>query len=385
MSERFSSPQRVGSGEDTMVAFLLLVGIAIGSGWFLWYKYHPQIATWVIAAQHWQMLVIAHVTNRYEVLDRQALALDPSAVTAKTLYRLCHLVGLFYRVPAGVLTGALAVLCLVANAPSRFTKVLDLDSLMKVQAKVFRTTAAFVDRGLRPVAMAKGEPRPLDAALHGKEWVNRYARKPDGSYDGDAALRELTRQLGPVWRGAPNAPEVVRCLLAAFALHAARDRDAALAFLGDFSEAMTPRQKEGPAGPEASVPVPPHIVAAADVILRRPDLRPYLVLADRHGFTAPAVMTVLHEARRRAGVLAPAQFNFVKLIDRRLWFALHSLGFPAEEGTEEPVMPTPRIEAVGARDHWAAERVEGRPLFVPSLERAVRVIRDAAGDSSRQT
>ncbi|HUB47673.1 MAG TPA: hypothetical protein VMB73_22070, partial [Acetobacteraceae bacterium] len=209
--------------------------------------------------------------------------------------------------------------------------------------------------------------------------------KPDGSYDGDAALRELTRQLGPVWRGAPNAPEVVRCLLAAFALHAARDGDAALAFLGDFSEAMAPRQKEGPAGPEASVPAPPHIVAAADVILRRPDLRPYLALADRHGFTVPAVMTVLHEARRRAGVLAPAQFNFVKLIDRRLWFALHSLGFPAEDRTEEPVMPTPRIEAVGARDHWAAERVEGRPLVIPSVDRAVRVIRDAAGDSPRQT
>ena len=96
-------------------------------------------------------------------------------------------------------------------------------------------------------------------------------------------------------------------------------------------------------------------------------------------------MTVLYEARRRAGVLAPAQFNFVKLIDRRLWFALHSLGFPAEERTEEAVMPTPRIEAVGARDHWAAERMEGRPLFVPSMERAVRVVRDAAGDSRRHT
>lgn len=385
MYEQPPPQQRVGSGEDTMVAFALLAGIAVGGGWFLWYKYHPQIATWVIAAQHWQMLVIAHITNRYEVLDRQALALDPSAVTAKTLYRLCYLVGLFYRVPAGVVITGLAVLCLVGNPPSRFTKVLNLDGLMKVQAKVFRTTAAFVGRDLRPVAMAKGEPRPLDAALHGKEWVERYARKPDGNYDEDAAARELTRQLGPVWRGVAKAPEVVRCLLAAFALHAARERDAALAFLGDFSEAMAPQKKQGPAGPELSVPAPPRIVAAADVVLRRPDLRPYLALANRHGFTAPAVMTVLHEARRRAGVLAPAQFNFIKLIDRRLWFALHALGFPGEEGTDEPVMPTPRIEAVGARDHWAAERLEGRPLFVPSLERAVRVIRDAAGDSSRRT
>jgi hypothetical protein len=43
------------------------------------------------------------------------------------------------------------------------------------------------------------------------------------------------------------------------------------------------------------------------------------------------------------------------------------------------------FEAVGARDHWAAERVEGHPLFVPSLDRAVRVIRDAVRDSPRHT
>ena len=105
MNEQLPPQQRVASGGDTMVAFGLLVGIAIGGGWFLLFKSHPQIATWVIAAQHWQMRTIAHVTDRYAVLDRQALALDPSTVTAKTLYRLCHLVGLFYRVPAGVVTG----------------------------------------------------------------------------------------------------------------------------------------------------------------------------------------------------------------------------------------------------------------------------------------
>jgi intracellular multiplication protein IcmP len=381
MPERHPPQQRVGSGEDTMITLLLLVGAAIGGGWFLWRRYHPQIATWVIAAQHWQMIVIAHFAGRYESLDQQALMLNPANVTAHMLYRLCHLVGLFYRIPAAIVVGGLSVLCLVLNAPSRFTQVLTLDGLMKVQAKIFRTTAAFVGRDLRSVAMAKGEPRPLDPALHGKEWVDRYARKADGSYDENAARGELTRQLGPVWRGAANAPPVVRCLLAAFALHAAREREAALALLGDFSEAMAPRQKEGPAGPNTALLAPRHIVATADAILRRPELRPYLGLADQHAFSVPALMTVLHEARRRSGVLAPAQFNFVKLIDRRLWFALHSLGFPADDGSEEAVMPTPRIEAAGARDHWAAECMDGRPLLVPSLERALLVVRVAAGEN----
>ena len=72
-------------------------------------------------------------------------------------------------------------------------------------------------------------------------------------------------------------------------------------------------------------------------------------------------------------MLAPAQFAFLKLVDRRLWYALHSLGFPGGQNRAE--QPNPRIEAVGARDHWAAECDLGRPLTEPSLERALAVIR----------
>jgi len=63
--------------------------------------------------------------------------------------------------------------------------------------------------------------------------------------------------------------------------------------------------------------------------------------------------------RKRAGVMAPAQFNWLKLVDRRLWYALHSLG-----------MPNPYVEARGARDHYAAECLIGEPIHAPSIDRA---------------
>lgn len=89
-------------------------------------------------------------------------------------------------------------------------------------------------------------------------------------------------------------------------------------------------------------------------------------------------MSVLCQARLKAGILAPAQFNVLKLIDRRLWFALHSLGFPAAPGEVAAPMPNPRVEAIGARDHWATESQAGRPLRVPAIDRAVLAIRVAA-------
>jgi hypothetical protein len=44
-------------------------------------------------------------------------------------------------------------------------------------------------------------------------------------------------------------------------------------------------------------------------------------------------MSVLNAVRLRSGVLAPARFAFLKLVDRRPWYALHALGFEAGRST----------------------------------------------------
>lgn len=90
-------------------------------------------------------------------------------------------------------------------------------------------------------------------------------------------------------------------------------------------------------------------------------------------------MSVLTLARKQAGVLAPAQFAFLKMVDRQLWYALHSLGFPGGQNRAE--QPNPRIEAAGARDHWAAERDVSHPLPLPSLDRSLAVVRKKAGEA----
>ena len=66
-------------------------------------------------------------------------------------------------------------------------------------------------------------------------------------------------------------------------------------------------------------------------------------VADRHAYTAPALMSVLTLARAEAGVLAPAQFAFLKLVDRPLWYALHSLGFPGGQNPAEQPNPGSKL------------------------------------------
>ena len=249
-------------------------------------------------------------------------------------------------------------------APSRFKRAFDLDSLMREQALSFRTGAAHVARHLRLVAPASGEPRPADFALTPEEWLARFGRRQDGCFDEAAAHDALRQQLGPRWTEPEAAEPVVRCLFTTFALHLAERRDDALHLLGSIAAGLGHQGEYEPEGPVEPPALGCAIVAEADVILSGLGAEDARGVASRHAYTTPAMMELLVEARRRAGVLAPAQFAWLKLVDRRLWYALHSLGYETD-GFGRYLYPNPRAEAIGARDHWAAERAGGGPLIEP--------------------
>ena len=168
-------------------------------------------------------------------------------------------------------------------------------------------------------------------------------------------------------------------MFAVGALHLAQRRTDAQGLLGLFAESMPRGGARETAGPAQAYPVAQMVQEKVADILRDDSLRaPAEAIARRHAFTAPALMSLLTEARRRAGVLAPGQFAGLKLVDRSLWYALHSLGFEGD-GPGQTSHPNPRVEAAGARDHWTAERLLGRPIATPNIERALDAILVALG------
>ena len=373
------------SNDDyTLLCLPVLAGGLAVFAYLLWTSWHEQIVAVVAALQHWQMRLLHRVSDGLDAQDRLLRSADYATVTAGQMVALCDRVGRAFRLPAALYILGLAVLCFLRAAPSRFRRDLDLDGLMREHAKSFPAASAFVGRDLRlvpiraPEAGPGGErdPRPADPALKAAEWVARYAPSQTGALDEGAARRELARQLGPLWRGVAEAAPHVRVLFAAFALHLAQRREEALALLGDVA-GLLPRGGDGPAGPECPLALPAGLVAYAGRLLRDADLvGAAAAVAARHAYTATALMGLLTEARLRAGVLAPSQFNGFKLIDRRLWYALDSLGFPGD-GPGQNVHPNPLVEAAGARDHWAAERTARGPLAVPAIDRAVAAVRTA--------
>ena len=380
------SNQRAGSRsveEGMMLWGVVLLFVGAGSC-FAWWRFHGEIAGAVMGLQRWQMHLIAHFTGSYTSLDAEVAATDPSSVKFGALWRLLHNVGGFFRYPAVAAIALAALMCLLRAAPSRFTRDISLPRLMAIQAEVFPSASAFVGRGLKLTKVRDGAPRPSDPALHAGEWIQRFAVGGGGCFDAELAVQALGLQLGPVWGGLEGAAPQVRCMFAVFALHSSRRRDDALHLLGILSKSLPVEPRDGPGGPPAPLAFGQDAVAEADrVLLDRRLIASCKEVASKHAFTAPAMMSVLTLARAQAGVLAPAQFAFLKMVDRQLWYALHSLGFPGGQNRAE--QPNPRIEAAGARDHWAAERDVGHPLPLPSLDRSLAVVRKKAVEAGLAT
>jgi intracellular multiplication protein IcmP len=376
------------SNDDFTFLSLAVVVVGLGFfGWIGWTNYHAEISGGVAEVAHWQIGLIRHFTSKLDDLDQTISAADLDAVTLPEILNVLNVIGQYLRFPVIAVILILAALCFARAAPSRFTRNLNLEGLIREQARSFRWTAAFVRRNLRLVPLQPDALRPSDPALHAHEWAARFATDERGAYDPDAATRAFALQLGPPWRGLDQAADHVRVLVAVFALHLDQQRAEAQELLGSLAESLPPGGRHEAAGPQRPYDVSQALAGAADMVLQSETLRErvdQITLA--HAYTAPALMSLLTAARRRAGVLAPAQFGALKLIDRNLWYALHSLGVEGD-GPGQSSHPNPRVEAAGARDHWAAERAAGRPLVIPSVERAVSAVRTAIDESeaSRNT
>jgi len=371
------------SNDDYLAISAVIIVVGVGFGAYeLWTHYHAEISWGVLSYAHWQIFHISKFTDAYLQQDAVIRAAHPDQATLSQLWALLNSIGCALRVPAIALMLILAVACYFGASTARFCRQFDLAGLRKEQARFFRSASAMLGRQLSLVGIRNGDPRPADPALLPTEWVKRYASRADGSLDETAALRALARQLGPKWTGFAEAAPHVRFLFAAFALHLAGRREEAFLLLGDLAEKLPRDGKGSKNGPAKPLSFPAALSDEADRFLEDAALyAPVRALAEKHAYTSTALMSVLNEARRRSGVLPPATFNAIKLVDRPLWYALHSLGFPGD-GPGQNSHPNPRVEALGSRDHWAAERAIKTSLPMPMVGQALASIKAAWASAS---
>ena len=87
--------------------------------------------------------------------------------------------------------------------------------------------------------------------------------------------------------------------------------------------------------------------------------------ANRHAYVTTAMLRALQYARSEGGVMAPAQFVWMRAHDRLLWYPLNNLGRQSFH-----------TEAMGAMAHFKSERLTQRPIPTPKVDYAVESISD---------
>jgi len=380
------------NNEDPVWILLILIGICLIAGWAVWFFFHPEIMegmrylrlvelaplvpfdaqasacfSWlrqapqeanfpldavVLAAAHCFGVDTLRALPAGEAMNYFNLTPDSLGAVSRVAFSFWR--WLFLLGCLGVVYGAIFI-----SKKDKFKTSFTLESFIKVQAKIWPVIEPIV--AFNPAKHSARVPGsvipaklPLFAeSLSPEEWISFHEIPVEGGIpDRERTRQALALQLGPRWRGFGNLPLYMQGLLAAFALKGVQKRDESDDFLGRLSLCWS--QEKG-------------FVPTKDIVV---EIKKYLAdpaiggkaleIASRHAYRTTAILGVLKWSRYMGGVLAAAQFLWLRGTDRTLWYALNNLGRRSFH-----------MEGTGSLAHYMAEDAARKALPIPRLETAI--------------
>jgi intracellular multiplication protein IcmP len=161
----------------------------------------------------------------------------------------------------------------------------------------------------------------------------------------EAAHHVFVLQCGEYWQGVEYLTPTTKALFAIFAARINQDRDGALKLLLQIAESSTSGRLN---------------FSGVDALLAKHQNNKLVHRVIHSHAYVLTVMASLLVLARKEGVLATAEFLWLKPKDRLLWFMLNSVG-----------RQTAFAEVSGPFAHWNVERIMGRRLMVPMVDEAV--------------
>jgi intracellular multiplication protein IcmP len=329
-----------------------------------WLGMHKQISSGIRWVRVGEMHIISLFTDDYEPLKRQLQSMRPEDIKPEHLLQMTEAVNRFFKIPFVVIFGLMTLISLFIKDKHPFSRKFSLEKIIDAHAEAFPVTAPITNfNPLQANARFLGGPVPeklpiFAEALTPDEWVS-YCNIPinDGIIDEDQARRSFAQQLGNRWKSASDLPIWAQALFVAFSMKANGNRTQSDEFLGRV--ALCWDIKKGFA-------LTPDLKKEIRQKMQDPKFgRVTEKIAAQHAFTVPALLRCLQIARDQGGVLAPAQFLWLRGVNRHYWYALNNLG-----------RGSVHIEAAGAIAHYRAEKSAGKPIPNPLMESAIEGLKN---------
>lgn len=348
------------SGDNSLAPLWIVVGLFI-LGWLLWSFFHTQIVGFSLAIKVWEAHLIAFFFPSIAYLPVEIKHLAPGQVEFSQLLEVSRAVGTYLRYPIIAILILLALITYFSHINLQFKKMYNMKSLTEAERKNWPQISPVIKldlvkqdidkgpwaMGLTPMQFAKKyqllqEEKTISAAM---TMASRVGTQITVQIRREAAYPIFASQLGEYWQGFERLSPSTQALFAVFAARADRNREGALKLLFQIAESTTTGRL--------------NFSGVNALWEKHKNNKAVNRILHSHAYVL-TVMASMLELARKDGVLASADFLWLKPSDRLLWFMLNSVG-----------RQTVYSEVAGPFAHWNLERAMGRRLLAPRVEEAV--------------
>ena len=275
------------------------------------------------------------------------------------LINVSNLVGEYYKYPVGIGLGLLAVIIYFSQPTARYRRTYSMQTLAAEEKKNWPQISPVVGLDLVKEDLTKGpwamtltpiefakrhnlvvQERiiPSDALLSNRYQIVLSAKRGE-------AERIFAIQVGRLWINPDQLNIQTQALFAIFAARINGAREASEAMIAQIGRSASAGKLD--------------FSGVKEMLKKHRDNKKVLKIRQSHAYVLTVMASMLKVARED-GVLATADFLWLKPVDRTLWYMLNSVG-----------RQTACVEVAGPFAHWLAELELGRKIYVPMVKPAV--------------
>lgn len=355
--------------KDSYALLWIIAAIFVISA-IIWHFWSVQLKWAFIALKKYEALAISFfVDNENVQIALKGLNMaTPNNLTMDYASTISTFIGQYWMYPICFALIVMAVVMFKGHATRRFTKAYNMDTLVQQERDNWPQIAPVSDLELVEQEVDKG---PWAMAMNPMQFARHHQllkleiipdRKAMWRSDGlikatvirEKATQVFASQLGPMWISVEALPAHTKAIYAAFLARIEHDTDACRAYLSKLASSAAKGTVD---------------YTDTDVYLKKYGKSKAALLCQKHHAYVLSVMATMLELARLDGVLASADFLWIKPIDRRLWYVLNCVGRQVAVA-----------EVGGIFAHWLAEKQMGRLLSVPMVEEAANALEKAVAN-----
>lgn len=360
--------QSQGGGNESL-DFLWMIVVVILAAFAIWYFYEKEITHFIFLVRLYEIklirIIMEALTSIFTFFTfsppditelkqwESYIKSRPVNISFEAVEDISQLVGRYLAYPVMISLSLLGFFIYRKHVVLKFKTIFNMQTLKKSELSVWPQSKPTVNKDLiskdihkGPWAMAK---TPL---VFCKEHKIIKSHKKENNIVGKLikgpAYRVFSLQTGRLWPGVNGLKIHVKALMAIFAAKANHDTARANKLLDQISDSSASGQLD--------------FSGVQETLNKYYQTKIVQKTIAQHAYLL-TVMASMLELARMDGVLASAEFLWLKAIDRPMWYMLNSVG-------RRVAVP----EIAGAFAHWLSERSLRAPIRTPMVDAAVKAM-----------